>query len=67
MTATSEAAAAKPLTSLPLEISDVLLSYYGCGKYLKTLLTLSKEFFREGNGTPLQSSCLENPMGGGAW
>ena len=20
----------------------------------------------EGNGTPLQSSCLENPMGGGA-
>ena len=22
---------------------------------------------REGNGTPLQSSCLENPKGGGAW
>ena len=22
---------------------------------------------REGNGTPLQSSCLENPMDGGAW
>ena len=21
----------------------------------------------EGNGTPLQCSCLENPMGGGAW
>ena len=21
----------------------------------------------EGNGTPLQYSCLENPMGGGAW
>ena len=21
----------------------------------------------EGNGTPLQDSCLENPMGGGAW
>ena len=21
----------------------------------------------EGNGNPLQSSCLENPMGGGAW
>ena len=20
-----------------------------------------------GNGTPLQDSCLENPMGGGAW
>ena len=23
--------------------------------------------FREGNGTPLQDSCLENPMDGGAW
>ena len=21
----------------------------------------------EGNGTPLQHSCLENPMDGGAW
>ena len=21
----------------------------------------------EGNGTPLQYSCLENPMNGGAW
>ena len=23
--------------------------------------------FGEGNGTPLQYSCLENPMGRGAW
>ena len=23
--------------------------------------------FGEGNGTPLQYSCLKNPMGGGAW
>ena len=23
--------------------------------------------FGEGNGTPLQYSCLENPTGGGAW
>ena len=23
--------------------------------------------FREGNGTPLQYSCLENPMDGEAW
>ena len=23
--------------------------------------------FREGNGSSLQYSCLENPMGGGAW
>ena len=24
-------------------------------------------FIREGDGTPLQCSCLENPMDGGAW
>ena len=24
-------------------------------------------FCRKGNGTPLQYSCLENPMDGGAW
>ena len=28
---------------------------------------LHKSSNREGNGTPLQYSCLENPMGGGAW
>ena len=27
----------------------------------------SQELSREGNGYPLQYSCLENPMGGGAW
>ena len=26
-----------------------------------------KQLVGEGNGTPLQYSCLENPMGGGAW
>jgi len=26
-----------------------------------------EHFFGEGNGTPLQYSCLENPMDGGAW
>ena len=31
--------------------------------YLKTLA----ESLGEGNGTPLQHSCLENPMDGGAW
>ena len=25
------------------------------------------KMFGEDNGTPLQYSCLENPMGGGAW
>ena len=27
----------------------------------------SRHWSREGNGTPLQYSCLENPMDGGAW
>ena len=26
-----------------------------------------KDFLRVGNGNPLQSSCLENPMDRGAW
>ena len=26
-----------------------------------------KQWVGEGNGTPLQYSCLENPMDGGAW
>ena len=30
-------------------------------------LMLPRHYFREGNGTPLQYSCLENPMDGGAW
>ena len=34
----------------------------GLAKILKELVRS-----REGNGTPLQYSCLENPMDGGAW
>ena len=30
-------------------------------------LTLLVMFLGEGDGTPLQYSCLENPMDGGAW
>ena len=29
--------------------------------------TRLRDWTGEGNGTPLQYSCLENPMGGGAW
>ena len=32
-----------------------------CVKYIASVK------FKEGNGTPLQYSCLENPMDGGAW
>ena len=34
------------------------------GKYLDVL---ESELLGEGSGTPLQYSCLENPMYGGAW
>ena len=30
-------------------------------------LKMARLWIREGNGTPLQYSCLENPMDGGAW
>ena len=31
------------------------------------LFNLYAEYIGEGNGNPLQYSCLENPMDGGAW
>ena len=50
------------------------LSQYRCLYSVKTLektmpldLDGSSSESREGNGTPLQYSCLENPMDGGAW
>ena len=30
-------------------------------------LSLTNDESGEGNGTPLQYSCLENPVDGGAW
>ena len=40
--------------------SNVLLDIWG--QFLDTHSSMG-----EGNGTPLQYSCLENPMNGGAW
>ena len=37
------------------------------GHYWATSLSLSLSCVGEGNGTPLQCSCLENPRDGGAW
>ena len=39
----------------------------GLGFYYVVYLTLTAPLLGEGNGTPLQYSCLENPMDGGAW
>ena len=37
------------------------------GSHLSMSFGNSSNSFGEGIGTPLQYSCLENPMGGGAW
>ena len=34
---------------------------------MRTEMMLTTLSVGEGNGTPLQYSCLENPMDGGAW
>ena len=34
---------------------------------MSDVIELANEGFGEGSGTPLQYSCLENPMDGGAW
>ena len=45
--------------------SDGKASAYNAGD-LGSIAGLGKSS-GEGNGTPLQYSCLENPMDGGAW
>ena len=35
--------------------------------HIRALVLSHQEALGEGNGTPLQDSCLENPMDGGAW
>ena len=43
------------------------LDYQLCEGRVLSFLLLYLQYLREGNGTPLQHSCLENPMDGGAW
>ena len=51
---------------LPSPIALTRLTFFG--KVISLLFNmLSKLVIREGNGTPLQYSCLENPMDRGAW
>ena len=38
-----------------------------CGTVIKQPRQKLYIYIGEGNGTPLQYSCLENPMDGGAW
>ena len=47
------------LETIPFTIAMKRIKHLG--------INLPKKAKREGNGNPLQYSCLENPMGGGAW
>ena len=54
--------------AIPLWVLSTLHgSAFSSGQSKKIHLLFSREGDREGNGTPLQYSCLENPMGRGAW
>ena len=52
------------LGSIVEMLKSKLLGVYFLATFNKGALYLK---FGEGNGTPLQYSCLENPMDGGAW
>ena len=43
------------------------LNWSEVGPWLKNFLRFSRWSYREGNGTSLQYSCLENPTDRGAW
>ena len=47
---------------MPTNLEKQNFKYFSLSLNNKALGTIG-----EGNGTPLQYSCLENPMGGGAW
>ena len=49
------------------EPSNSVLPEVELVSFLITKFYSSNVYFGEGNGTPLQYSCLENPMDGGAW
>ena len=50
-----------------LYFHNLFLSLSDRELYFGTCLGYFKVSYGEGNGTPLQYSCLENPMDGGAW
>ena len=58
-------------TSLIIQLSTAIASYTIIMLAVNCLIFLSNWVLlcchREGNGNPLQYSCLENPMDGGAW
>ena len=59
----------------PLSLMSMVFGDKGFERYfrLNEIIRMRRKLDRtsvpigEGNGTPLQYSCLENPMDGGAW
>ena len=51
----------------PLDCHRVLEFPESYNKFPLTILHMLVYMFGEGTGDPLQYSCLENPMDGGAW
>ena len=47
--------------------SKKTIRYYFLSTRLEKKKMKTMMLYREGNGTPLQYFCLENPMDGGAW
>ena len=54
-----------PILVLLMAAKVIFLAYKS--GYTSPLYGLLDLGYGEGNGTPLQYSCLENPMDGGAW
>ena len=50
-----------------LKLSQLIILHWPLSVQVKGRIACISLYIREGSGTPLQYSCLENPMDGGAW
>ena len=60
----------EPGSLMPPALASRLFTLVPPGKpyiYMENIYVSLVRNIREGNGTPLQCSCLENPVDGGAW
>ena len=51
----------------PWDLRRHIFGNPACYPVPRTAVISAVVYFREGDGNPLQYSCLENPMYGGAW
>ena len=52
---------------MELFIFFIIAMHFGLFNVIRLKFNFAIKRYGEGNGTPLQYSCLENPMDGGAW